>query len=215
MPENMSVTAAIAQACESLQVHLSRPGGQREGPFSVEQINSDLAARRYSDRDYWAWYESLETWIPLHAVPGVKAAPAERTDFIPRLEENERLLEEEPQQFAATLAEEAAPEVLDSGAGAFTDVAEPSDAAAFNAEAFEQQVTGLAEPHEFESPGERELQHAESFSNETAEAVAVEESMEATQPGEPAAEMVPAGAPSKIYSGISAEALDHIFVFTT
>jgi hypothetical protein len=54
-----------------MQVHLSRPGGQREGPYTVEQINRDLADRKYRDTDYWAWYEGLETWVPLHSVPGV------------------------------------------------------------------------------------------------------------------------------------------------
>ncbi len=54
-----------------MQIHLSRPGGQREGPFSLEQINRDLASNKYSDADYWAWYEGLAEWIPLYAVPGV------------------------------------------------------------------------------------------------------------------------------------------------
>ena len=54
-----------------MQVHLSRPGGQREGPYTVEEINRDLAVQKYRDTDYWAWYEGLEAWVPLHAVPGV------------------------------------------------------------------------------------------------------------------------------------------------
>lgn len=54
-----------------MNIHLSRPGGQREGPFSLEQINRDLAAKKYSETDYWAWYEGLGEWVPLHSVPGV------------------------------------------------------------------------------------------------------------------------------------------------
>jgi hypothetical protein len=54
-----------------MNIHLSKPGGQREGPFTLEQINSDLAARKYHDTDYWAWYEGLNEWVPLHTVPGV------------------------------------------------------------------------------------------------------------------------------------------------
>jgi len=53
------------------QIYLSKPGGQREGPFTVAQINQDLAAKRYRDTDYWAWYDGLAEWVPLHAVPGV------------------------------------------------------------------------------------------------------------------------------------------------
>jgi hypothetical protein len=55
-----------------MQIYISRPGGQREGPFTPEQINRDLASRKYHDTDYWAWYEGLEAWVPLHSVPGIK-----------------------------------------------------------------------------------------------------------------------------------------------
>jgi hypothetical protein len=54
-----------------MQIHLSKPGGRREGPFTVEQINDDLAAQKYQETDYWAWYEGLAEWVPLHSVPGV------------------------------------------------------------------------------------------------------------------------------------------------
>lgn len=54
-----------------MKIHLSKPGGQREGPFTVEQINCDLAAKKYQDTDYWAWHEGLSDWVPLHSVPGV------------------------------------------------------------------------------------------------------------------------------------------------
>src|SRR6266567_5818382 len=54
-----------------MQIHLSKPNGQREGPFTLEQINRELAAKKYSDTDYWAWYEGLDAWVPLHTVPGI------------------------------------------------------------------------------------------------------------------------------------------------
>jgi hypothetical protein len=54
-----------------MKIHLSRPGGQREGPFTIEQINADLAAKKYHDTDYWAWHEGLTNWVPLHSVPGI------------------------------------------------------------------------------------------------------------------------------------------------
>jgi hypothetical protein len=37
----------------------------------LDQINRDLAAKRLKELDYWAWYEGLDEWVPLHAVPGV------------------------------------------------------------------------------------------------------------------------------------------------
>ena len=55
------------------QVYLSKPAGQREGPFTVDQVNHDLATKKYKDTDYWAWYDGLAEWVPLHAVPGICA----------------------------------------------------------------------------------------------------------------------------------------------
>ena len=54
-----------------MNIHLSRPGGQREGPFTLEEINRDLAANKFRETDYWAWYEGLTEWVPLHQVPGI------------------------------------------------------------------------------------------------------------------------------------------------
>jgi hypothetical protein len=54
-----------------MQIYLTPPGGEREGPYTLEQINRDLAARKYKDTDYWAWYSGQTEWVPLHKVPGV------------------------------------------------------------------------------------------------------------------------------------------------
>jgi hypothetical protein len=54
-----------------MDIHLAKPGGAREGPFSLEEINANIAARRFRDSDYWAWYEGLDSWVPLHQVPGI------------------------------------------------------------------------------------------------------------------------------------------------
>jgi hypothetical protein len=56
-----------------MQIHLSKPGGQREGPFTLEQIIKDLAANKYSDTDYWAWHEGMTEWVPLYLLPGIAA----------------------------------------------------------------------------------------------------------------------------------------------
>jgi hypothetical protein len=70
-----------------MQIHLSKPGGAREGPFTLDEINRDLAARKYNDSDYWAWYDGLDAWIPLHSVPGVKTGLGGATEFKPKHEE--------------------------------------------------------------------------------------------------------------------------------
>jgi hypothetical protein len=60
-----------------MQIYLAKPGGQKEGPFTLDQINRDLATKKYGGNDYWAWYEGLPSWMPLHSLPGVTGrAPA-------------------------------------------------------------------------------------------------------------------------------------------
>jgi hypothetical protein len=54
-----------------MEIYLTLPGGQREGPFTVEEINRNLADKKYKDTDYWAWYTGQTEWVPLHLVPGV------------------------------------------------------------------------------------------------------------------------------------------------
>jgi hypothetical protein len=54
-----------------MEIYLSKPGGQREGPYTLDQINHALAAKKYGDTDYWAWYEGLEAWVPLYSIPGI------------------------------------------------------------------------------------------------------------------------------------------------
>ena len=56
---------------DTMQIHLSKPGGQQEGPYTLEQINQDLAANKYLDTDYWAWHEGLPEWVPLYSLPGI------------------------------------------------------------------------------------------------------------------------------------------------
>src|SRR5258707_13589723 len=65
-----------------MQIHLSKPNGQREGPYTLDQINRDLASRKYSDTDYWAWYEGLDAWVPLHTVPGISVPADHPPEFL-------------------------------------------------------------------------------------------------------------------------------------
>jgi len=61
-----------------MQIYLAKPGGEKKGPFTLDQINRDLAARIYRDDAYWAWHEGLPEWIPLHSVPGVNTGLAKK-----------------------------------------------------------------------------------------------------------------------------------------
>ena len=96
-----------------MQIHLSRPGGQREGPFTVDQINADLAAKKYQDTDYWAWYEGLEAWVPLHSVPGVITLQGRGTAPAAPVPPPAKL-EEAPRPAAAAVGEAAAGPAVES-----------------------------------------------------------------------------------------------------
>jgi hypothetical protein len=66
-----------------MKIHLAKPGGEREGPFTVEEINAGLAQNRFRGTDYWAWYEGLQSWVPLHEIPGINedsAPPAKASE---------------------------------------------------------------------------------------------------------------------------------------
>jgi hypothetical protein len=52
------------------------------GPFSLEEINRQLAAGTVSLTDQ-AWYEGAAGWAPLSTVPGVSAGPASATSSAP------------------------------------------------------------------------------------------------------------------------------------
>jgi len=52
-----------------MQIHVAR-NGQRIGPFSLEEVNRQLAAGSLSLSDL-AWYEGIPNWVALSQVPGV------------------------------------------------------------------------------------------------------------------------------------------------
>ena len=55
-----------------MQIHVARDG-QPTGPFSLEEINRQLAAGTLSLSDQ-AWYEGAAGWAPLSTVPGVSGS---------------------------------------------------------------------------------------------------------------------------------------------
>jgi hypothetical protein len=55
-----------------MQIHIARDG-QPVGPFSLEEINRQLAAGTLSLSDQ-AWYEGAAGWAPLSTVPGVSSS---------------------------------------------------------------------------------------------------------------------------------------------
>ena len=57
-----------------MQIHIAR-NGQAIGPFSLEEINRQLAAGTLSLSDQ-AWYEGAAGWAPLSTVPGVTGGSA-------------------------------------------------------------------------------------------------------------------------------------------
>lgn len=76
LPEGESgKTSAPASVEQLLEVHLAKPGGNREGPFSLDQVNRALAAGEYRSGDCWAWHKGLPEWVPLYEVKGIIKVP--------------------------------------------------------------------------------------------------------------------------------------------
>lgn len=63
-----------AQHTCAMQIHIARDGKQL-GPFSLEEINRQLAAGTLNLSDN-AWYEGASGWAPLSTVPGVTTTSA-------------------------------------------------------------------------------------------------------------------------------------------
>jgi hypothetical protein len=74
MPPLSSMSRESTTTERAMQIHLATPGGEKQGPYTLEQINRDLAAKKYRDTDYWAWYDGADAWVPLYAVPGISPA---------------------------------------------------------------------------------------------------------------------------------------------
>jgi hypothetical protein len=55
-----------------MQIHIARDG-KPMGPFSLEEVNRQLAAGTLSVSDQ-AWYEGAAGWAPLSTVPGVSGS---------------------------------------------------------------------------------------------------------------------------------------------
>lgn len=56
-----------------MQIHITT-NGQKEGPYSLDQINSLIAAGRLPATSTLALYEGCQDWIQLEDVPGVRIA---------------------------------------------------------------------------------------------------------------------------------------------
>jgi len=185
---------------DTMQIHLCKPGGQQEGPYTLEQIEQDLAAKKYSDTDYWAWHEGLPEWVPLYLIPGL--SPTEN----------------------AAAAETAAPESEEGKAPGRAEAAPPAATtpavAAVPAPARPQRPS--AEAPRAAAPAAPTV--TDSRREETAPIVKLP--VAAPRPAtagpaappaapvpEPEAESVAAGA--KVSSGMPAGALEQVFMFTT
>jgi hypothetical protein len=62
-----------------MQIHIGRDG-KPMGPFSLEEVNRQLATGTLSLSDL-AWYEGAAGWAPLSTVPGVSSSPAGSTSL--------------------------------------------------------------------------------------------------------------------------------------
>ncbi|PZR76830.1 MAG: hypothetical protein DLM73_01345 [Chthoniobacterales bacterium] len=64
-----------------MQIYIARDGKQL-GPFSLEEINRQLAAGTLTLTDN-AWYEGAAGWAALSTIPGVSAAAASASPTLP------------------------------------------------------------------------------------------------------------------------------------
>ena len=64
-----------------MEVHIDR-GGQRFGPYSVEQVNSHLADGTILPTDL-GWTDGMTDWVPVTQVAGVTFAAAAATAAVP------------------------------------------------------------------------------------------------------------------------------------
>jgi hypothetical protein len=64
-----------------MQIYIARDGKQL-GPFTLEEVNRQLAAGTLSLSDN-AWYEGAAGWAPLSSVPGVSGAASASGSTIP------------------------------------------------------------------------------------------------------------------------------------
>ena len=55
-----------------MEIHVAR-NGQQMGPFSIDEVNRQIAAGTLSPTDQ-GWYEGAAGWAPLSTVPGIIAA---------------------------------------------------------------------------------------------------------------------------------------------
>lgn len=70
---NFSLTVASRpQQTWDMQIHIARDG-KAVGPFSLEEVNRQLAAGTLTLSDQ-AWYEGSAGWAPLSTVPGVSSS---------------------------------------------------------------------------------------------------------------------------------------------
>jgi len=223
-----------------MNIHLSKPGGQREGPFTLEQINQDLAAQKYHDSDYWAWYEGLNEWVPLHQVPGVIRSAASEPQEIPGLEPtnkrgdtevilppSEQASAEEPEE--VTAQDEAPPQeetaspddsVTDEESGSQRETVRQDETASqeetpiSGEEAVPQEVSSFQEETALE-PGA--AQHEEpTFEEEQVpqeEAVPEESSAQTEEPAQPL--KVPPSLANQLFSGMPFEALEQVILLSS
>src|SRR2546428_1630113 len=100
MPPLSSMSRESTTSERAMQIHLATPGGEKQGPYTLEQINRDLAAKKYRDSDYWAWYDGADAWVPLYAVPGISEMSRATTPAVAAAEADEPAIPAEVHSFS-------------------------------------------------------------------------------------------------------------------
>lgn len=184
-----------------MQIYLAKPGGQKEGPYTLEQINRDLADRKYTDDDYWAWHEGLPNWLPLHAIPGVSSKAGATVPALPPPVTTTTPVKPVHVEVAKAITPAPAPVKAEPEKPSILVKAVSPEIT--SKPATSQPVAAVAVPEQPEAPVKR-VAEAPAKPERAAEAAAA-----------PAPEESAAAAEQKVPSGLPFGALEQIFVFTT
>jgi hypothetical protein len=185
---------------DTMQIHLCKPGGQQEGPYTLEQIKQDLAVKKYSDTDYWAWHEGLPEWVPLYLIPGLSvddAAAAAQTAA------------PEPEEAEAPVSAQAARPA--AAPAAVSTVPEPAASPGRPVEV--SRIAAPPAPLPTDSGPEEPAPIVKLPTTAAGPAAAGPATLPAAPVPEP--EVEPGAGRAEVFSGMPPAALEHVFMFTT
>lgn len=200
------------------RIYLAKPGSQKEGPYTLEQINQDLATQKYSDEDFWAWHEGLPSWLPLYSLPGVSAKAARVA--VPEAEPQPVAPKTEPDAAIEVEVQPTAPAAEPTASKVEVEcdpVAPKAEAATVDTATSEAEAAGMETASPPVAESKPEAPKPSAAGTPIAEPEPEPQQAEATTApvAEPGAKSPEIFAAPSMSSGKPFAALEQVFVFTT